>query len=90
MKILNSIRPCVDPWAIPLVTDIQLDFVPLITMVWVWLFRQFSIHLTVHFSNICFLSFCMRMLQDTVVKILSNVSQTSTAVPSSIKLVTFL
>lgn len=32
----------------PLTTGLQLDFVPLIMMLWVWTFSQFLIYLTVH------------------------------------------
>jgi len=35
------------PWGTLLITGLQLDFVPLITSLWAWPFRQFSIHLPI-------------------------------------------
>jgi len=34
MKMWNSIDPGVSPWVTPLVTCLQVDFVPLITTLW--------------------------------------------------------
>ncbi|KAK4806792.1 hypothetical protein QYF61_005588 [Mycteria americana] len=59
MKMLNRTGPSIDPWATPLVTGIQLDFVPLIATLWAQPFSQFSIHLTVCSSSPYFISFCM-------------------------------
>ncbi|GAB0181629.1 hypothetical protein GRJ2_000628200 [Grus japonensis] len=51
MKILNRTGPSIDPWTTPLVTGLQLDFVPLITTLWAWPFSRFSIHLIVCLSS---------------------------------------
>ncbi|KAK4831590.1 hypothetical protein QYF61_018350 [Mycteria americana] len=51
MKMLNRMRPNIDPWATPLVTGLQLDFMPLTTTLWAWPFSQFSVHLTIASSS---------------------------------------
>lgn len=43
--------PRIDPWATPLVTGLQVDFVPLITILWAHQFTQFCSWLTVHVSS---------------------------------------
>lgn len=47
-----------------LATGLQLNFV-LITTLWAWQFRQFSVHLTVHVSSPYFITLSMRMLRKT-------------------------
>jgi len=42
MQILYRIGLRTDPWSIPLVTGLQLDFIPPITILWAWLFSQYS------------------------------------------------
>ena len=44
--MLESIGPSIDPW-IPLVTGLQLDFIPLITTVQAQQFSLFAVHLAV-------------------------------------------
>ena len=51
MKKLSRTGPSIGPWGTPLVTDLQLHFVPLITTLWAWSFSQFSTHLTVCLSS---------------------------------------
>lgn len=48
------------------VTGLHVDFVSLTSALWVWLFSQFSIHLTVHFSNLHFLSLFENVTGDSV------------------------
>ena len=42
MEMLSRTGPSIDPWGTLVVTGLQLDFVPLITTLWAWPFRQFS------------------------------------------------
>lgn len=62
--------PSIDTWSIPVVTNLQLDFVPLIIMLLAQYFCQLKIHLTVHFWNPFLISLSMKMLQETVMKAL--------------------
>lgn len=48
MKMLNSIGPSISPWCTPLVTGLQLELVPLITILQAWIFRQFLIDSYTH------------------------------------------
>ncbi|KAK4825951.1 hypothetical protein QYF61_003469 [Mycteria americana] len=68
--MLNRIRPSTDPWGTLLFPGLQLDFVPLIATLWGWLFRQFSINLTISSPSPYFISFSMRILPETVSKAL--------------------
>ncbi|KAK1197403.1 TENS3 protein, partial [Pygoscelis papua] len=70
MKVWNSIGPSISSWGIMLVTCLLVDLVQLITSLWAQPFSQFSIHLTVHLSNPCFVSLFMRMLWETMIKAL--------------------
>ena len=47
MKMLDRPGPSVDPWGTILVAGLKVDFLPLITTLWVQLLVQFLIHLTV-------------------------------------------
>ena len=68
MKIIKRIRSSIDPQC-TLVTDLQLDFVPLITTLWARPFSQFSIHLTVSSGPY---SFSMKIFWKRVSKTLLN------------------
>ena len=63
MKMSDSTSPSIDPW---LVTGLQLDFMVLITICYVWQFSQFSVHLAVHLTSPYLISLSMRMLWETM------------------------
>ena len=48
MKTLNSSGPNMDAWGTPVIIDLHPDIEPLTTACWMWPFRQFHLHLTVH------------------------------------------
>jgi len=58
-KILHSTGPNIDPWGIPLVTDLHLGIEPLTTTCWTQPSNQFLIHQSVHTSNPCILYFTL-------------------------------
>lgn len=55
-EMLNINAPSIAPWGTPLVTCVQLDFVPSITSFLGQLFRQFLFYLSVHLTKPCFVS----------------------------------
>lgn len=61
IKIFNSIYSIIQPWHYPvttqLVTGFWLDFVPLITTLWVQQLRHYLVHLTVCLFSPCFHQF---------------------------------
>lgn len=71
--MLNSTGPSIDHCSLPLVTDLQIDFEPLIKA---REFRQFSIHLTVYLSSPYLLNLSVKMLYETVLKALLRSKQT--------------
>jgi len=81
MKMLNGIGPSVDPWSTLLITGLQLDFMPLITVPWAQPFRQFSIRLAVCSPSPCFRGFSVRILWQTVLKALLKSRQSSRQYP---------
>jgi len=56
IKRLSNTGPSIDAWGTPIVTDLQLDFVLLITTLRACQFRQLSVHLTIHFTSPYFIS----------------------------------
>lgn len=60
MKRWNGIGHSVYNWGTSLLT--YMDFVPLMTALWVQSFQQFSAHLTAHLSNPYFVCLSMMML----------------------------
>jgi len=68
MKRLSSTGPSIFSHSTPVKTDLQLDFVLLITTLWAQQFSQLSVHLIVHFSSLYFVSLSLRLLQETVLK----------------------
>lgn len=65
MKRLNSTGSCINPYGTPLLTHLPLDFFPLTTTLWAWLFSQCSDLLTMHSSKQYFNSLCRGMSQET-------------------------
>lgn len=59
-EVLNGTGFITDPWSTSLVTVLQTDFVPLTTALWPWLFRQFSVHLTICFCSLHSISLSRR------------------------------
>lgn len=68
MKVVNRIKPSIDPWGTLPATGFQLDFMPLITTLWAWPISQFLVHLPVCSSSLYFSSFPVRILWKTVGK----------------------
>ena len=60
-RILHFPFSSIEPWGTSLVTCLQLDFVPLTTTPWAQLFRRFSFHLTIHLSNLYFVSLSTKL-----------------------------
>ncbi|KAF1498675.1 hypothetical protein FQV18_0005633, partial [Eudyptula minor novaehollandiae] len=65
MKMLNRTGASIEPWAMQLVTGLQLDFVPPISTPWAWSFSRFSIHLPVCSFSPYFISFSEDLAGDT-------------------------
>lgn len=66
-----------------LVVCLQLDFLPLTTAFSAPKLSQHSVHLTVHFSSLYFMSLIMRMLWEAMLQVLYKSGQkTSAAFPS--------
>lgn len=63
MKIKNSTESSINPLGRPLLSCLQLYFVPLITNTWTCLFSQFSIQLTVYLCNPYFLTLPMMIFK---------------------------
>ena len=55
---------------LPLVTGLQLDFMPLISTLWAQPFIQFSVHLAIYLASPYSISFTVRFLWETVSKAL--------------------
>ena len=51
MKMLYTTASSINPWSMILLTDMQLDFMPLVTTLWTQPYSQFSVHLTVYLSS---------------------------------------
>lgn len=70
MKASNSVGPRTNPWSTPLLTCLQLDFMPLIITFWTQLLSQFSIYIALHLSNLWFVILSIRMVFETGSKVL--------------------
>lgn len=81
MKRLNSTGPSTDPWGSPLVTGLQLDFVPWITTLQAQPFSQFSVPLTATYQFTC---------EDIMGALLKSKQTTSTHFSALIHLVSHL
>lgn len=70
MKMLNRIESSFDPWGTLLITGLQLDFMPLITILWAQSLSQFSVYVAVSapslYSSIIFFK---RFLWQTASKV---------------------
>lgn len=72
INTLHDTNPIHNLWGVPLVTDLQLDFVPLVTTLWAWQLGQLSAHLTIYSSSLYFTSLFMRVSGESVSKVLLN------------------
>lgn len=68
MKLLNSVRPSINPWGTQLMTELQLGWSLLITALWSQQFSHFSIYLAVHLSSLYFKGLSVRMFWEMALK----------------------
>lgn len=54
MVLLSNTGPSISPWGTPLQTNLQLEVLWLITILWAWQISQFWGHLVVHLSSLFF------------------------------------
>lgn len=65
-KRLNSSAPLLTSVIHHKVICLQLDFVPLITILRAWVFIQLSVHIAVHLPSLYFVSFSVVFWEDSV------------------------
>lgn len=82
MKMSNKIRTKYGPWGSPLATNLQVDFMPVITPLWSGSLGRF--HLTLYSASPYFITFCRGILWKTVAKaFLMSRQKIATALPWS-------
>lgn len=79
-KTLKRISPSMDNWDTPLVTGPWLEFMPLITTLWIWPFHNFPVHLHCLLIQLMLDQLLCEDLKGENIKLLPK---SSTALPSS-------